>query len=229
MKNASITRALTAAFLVGIAICTYLIVQNKENLQGESQASDVHLLNRLAAKLVTERLAEVHVASISVDPSTNTTRTHLEWRERLHVYGDGREEFGPAKLITVNGTRPRFEALVIEFDDTDAPESLALGSGNLILFRRIYDENTAPTDGFSFADSKHPVPDVYATTNVPDEAEQSMWRRFWHLATDPAAAEVEGIHVHQVARSIATTLSSGKDYRVVAEAGGRMRIEEITR
>ena len=97
------------------------------------------------------------------------------------------------------------------------------------MFRRIYGEATAPKDGFSFADPQRPVPAVYRLSAEGSAEETEMWRRFWRLATDPSAAREQKARVRQVSRSIATTLEEGRSYRVIAEAGGLMRIREVRR
>lgn len=227
MKNALLTKTLTAGFLIGIAVCTYLIVQNKALLQREVSKTPTHLLNHLATKLVTERVAHVHVIALTDRTDKSPASITLGWRERLSVDVNGQETFGEASNITVGGTQPRFEALIMEFSKDQSVEALALGSGSLILFRRVYSESVAPNDGFSFAASDHPVPAIYATSEETGEEEKELWRRFWKLATDPAAADAEGIKVRQVARSIATTLETNRDYRVTVEAGGRIQIKEI--
>ncbi|MFT7616465.1 MAG: hypothetical protein ACI97A_000086 [Planctomycetota bacterium] len=227
MKNTNISRFLMAGLLTGIAVCTFLIVQNQRQLQNEVETQKVHFLNQLATKLVTERVAEFTVTQISAGLDGKSARCQLQWQERIHVDADGKEVFGTKTLIDVDGIQPRFEALIVEFSETDAKEALALGSGSLILFRRIYGENTAPSNGFSFADFNHPVPDIYATQDQPGSNEQETWRRFWQLATDPTSAEEEGLKVKQVSYSIATTLVPKGKYRVTAEAGGRLRIIEL--
>ena len=227
MKTAFVTKLLTGMFLVGIAICTFLIVRNNELLNRETPSVRARLLNHLAGKLLTQRVAEFRVEKMLPARGAKPPRTLLSWREQVGHTPQGQGLHAPALSIELEGSRPRFEALILEFKARGDSEGSPLEGARIILFRRIYSERLAPQAGFSFASDVQPVPPVYAHGTPPSLKEEELWRQLWHLATDPAAAEKEGIQVRPVARSIATTLEAGNSYRITVEASGLMRLEEL--
>ena len=80
--------------------------QNGTLLQKESAPSSPRLLNRLAAKLVAERVAEVRVVKLTHNEGEASPRMLLECGERLDVREDGREEFSDPVNVVVHGRRP---------------------------------------------------------------------------------------------------------------------------
>ena len=227
MKTAFVTKILTGMFLVGIAVCTFLIVRNNELLNRETPPLRERLLNHLAGRLLTQRIAEVRVEKAIPAEENQPPRILLSWRERVSRPSPGQEHLSWATKIDLVGSQPRFEALILEFKSHDDTDSGALAGGRIILFRRIYSERLAPRDGYSFARDFQTVPAVYARTQPPSVEEEELWRELWHLATDPAAADKEDIQVRQVARSIATTLTEGASYRITVEASGLMHLKEL--
>lgn len=184
-------------------------------LESDAQAEERALRGALAQRTVRRREALIRVVDQTRDPVTQRYRTRVVWEE---LAADGATRHEPIE-IGLAGRQPRFEALVMTFADDGRDDPLA--GRSLVLFRRAYGEHTAPEAGFSFADPSRPVPPGYRIGPRPSETERGLWRRFWSLATDPAAASAEGIDVLQ-AKAVSTRLLPGKHYLITATDQGQL-------
>lgn len=197
-----------AQWIIGLAVvaaggvATFVLLSPGEadrlRHENESLAREKFELERSIQRLTAEdRVAEVHVidqvrAGEIVDGKP--AATDLTTLEFIELDREGNTL--PARRITVQGTTPRIEALVIMF----SPESVAMGDAlrgkSLALFRGVYGEHQRPSEAV-WLDEPGEVPNVYRVNPQPGEFERRLWAKFWDYATDRALAERDGVRLTQ--------------------------------
>lgn len=223
----TIGRVFNFLFVGGILVCFALFgLQQwtkffpKTTIEEEMEAESRRLRTALAAKVVAARTIDVDVVARTIDPSSGRPKTRFLWREkRLTSNGEPDGHYDALELDCL-GTQPRFEALVMTFDDEEKTD---LRGKSLVLFRRVYGEFTAPEDGYSFADPEDPVPAAYRSGGPKNAAERQLWSQLWNVATDPVLARRHDVAVVQT-KAVAMNLIPGKRYRVEADSTGRIDI-----
>ena len=95
------------------------------------------------------------------------------------------------KETIIEGDVIHFDALIVKFSDKivmDGKEK------SLYLWRRIYGENTPPSQGFVI-ELPGKIPQRYADllSELPDTHQQMFWENIWQLANDPEKLNEYGI------------------------------------
>lgn len=112
------------------------------------------------------------------------------------------------------------ESLVIKFDDELVEAGDPWRGASLCLFRRLFTEQTRPEEGVALdPPGQEPAGYADAETHPADE----LWRNFWDLADDPAAAAERGVRaLHGEAPFV--ELRDGRSYLVELRASGGLSI-----
>ena len=184
-----------------------------------SQAEVEALTAAIALLKIDRRVARLEVLAHEPDPADPArTRTRLTFTE-LDATG---EAVGPARELTVDGTRVYLEALVIKFDDDYVEEGDFLRGSSVCLFQRVFGEAQSPADGVAIEPSGT-LPAVYGGDELPAPFYRELWQRFWEYAEDPDAAAALGVRaIHGEAPFIES--KPGKSYRVELRASGGLSI-----
>lgn len=194
------------------------------------RADIADLEERLATEIATrdatiERLGrDRRIARIEVldrqESGGEGVRTSLRF---IELDDDGRE-LGRRDL-TVPGDVVHIDAWTARFD----PEHVGRGDDplrdrTLVLLRRIYSDRIAPAEGVPL-DTPGAIPTGYAGSERA-RFEQGIWRRFWTLATDPAAARSAGLRVAQ-GEAVYKPMRPGETYELRVEAVGGMTLVPV--
>lgn len=129
------------------------------------------------------------------------------------------------RRCTVPGRVVFLDAWTVRFPQQDVIADDPMRGRSLSLLRRIYSDQMAPANGFAI-DTPGAVPDGYA---VSDGArfEQALWKRFWHLASDPQAAAEQGVRVAQ-GEAVYKPVSPGQIFDVELESAGGLVLRPTT-
>ncbi len=95
------------------------------------------------------------------------------------------------KEYTIQGDIIHFDALIVKFGDEMVMEGKKKA---LYLWRRVYGENMAPSQGYPIEESGR-KPERYKNLlkELPDRFENMFWKNIWKLANDPKMLEDYGI------------------------------------
>ncbi len=191
-------------------------------LQGELAAKQ-HELERveLALKLmkVEERVARVVV----LDQTPAKAGSRATSRVRFEEVDAGGKTIGTPKEITIDGDLLYVDAWVVKFEDLYVEQGDPLRSASLVLFRRLFGEHQAPSDGVSI-DAPGARPAAYGGATGMSELEQTVWKEFWDFANDPRRAAALGIRAaHGEADSI--KLKRGAVYTITKRSSGGLTIQ----
>jgi hypothetical protein len=197
-----------AQWIIGLAIvtaggvATFVLLSPGEadrlRKENEDLARQKFELQRSIERLSAEdRVAEVHVldqvrAGQMVDGKP--APTDLTMLEFIELDREGHPL--PGRRVTVEGTTPRIEALVIMFSPEHVAAGDALRGKSLALFRGVYGEHQRPRDAV-WLDPPGEVPNVYRVNPEPGEFERKLWAKFWDYATDRALADRDGVRLTQ--------------------------------
>ncbi len=130
--------------------------------------------------------------------------------------------FLPAKTFEVPGDTIHFDALLVQFPKESVAEGDPLRGHTLHLFRRIYGDTQAPTEGLYF-DTNREIPDIYRVSDDPSEYETQLWDSFWAMALDPRLAESNGVKV-ALGQDVYTKMVPGKIYELTLQSNGGLAI-----
>ncbi|MCE9619278.1 MAG: hypothetical protein K8R92_05170 [Planctomycetes bacterium] len=156
-------------------------------------------------------------AAAALDPNTLTTT--LNWIE-MDEHG---REVG-RRSYTIPGTTLFVDAWTVRFPQESVVADDFLRGRSLVLLRRIYSDAMKPKDGFPI-DTPGSVPDGYAA-GEPQRFEQSVWKGFWRLASNPEAAAREGIRVAQ-GEAVYKPVSAGQVYELQIENAGGLTLTPL--
>ncbi len=104
---------------------------------------------------------------------------------------DNKLETVLAREYTIEGDVVHFDALIVTFSD-----QLVMGGGRraLYLWRRVYGEKKAPSEGFPIEiPSRRPARYRDFLKNLPVCEQEMFWDAIWKLANDPDALKEYGI------------------------------------
>ena len=138
-----------------------------------------------------------------------TTVDFIELDERGRELGR-RRAIVPGRILFLDAWTVRFPQQTVIDADPMRGRSIA-------LLRRLYSDRMAPVDGVPI-DTPGSVPDGYAASEGA-RFERALWKRFWRLATDPVAAEAEGVRVAQ-GEAVYKPVAPGQRYEVELESAG---------
>lgn len=138
-----------------------------------------------------------------------TTVDFIELDER------GRE-LGRRRAV-VPGRTVFLDAWTVRFPQQSVVDADPMRGRTVALLRRIYSDRMAPADGVAI-DTPGAVPDGYAASDGA-RFERALWSSFWRLATDPVAAEAQGVRVAQ-GEAVYKPVASGQRFEVELESSG---------
>ena len=136
---------------------------------------------------------------------------------------DGGREIG-RRRASVPGRTVFLDAWTIRFPNEGIAEADPLRGRSVALLRRIFSDRLAPADGIAI-DTPGAVPDGYAATDGA-RFERALWKRFWSLATDPAAAAEQGVRVAQ-GEAVYKPVAAGQRYDVELESAGGLVLRPV--
>lgn len=157
----------------------FQLQQAIERLTAESRVAEIYVVDQVrAGELVEGKPAETDL----------TTLDFIEIDREGHPL--------PSRRVTVKGTTPRFEGLVIMFDHEHVAMGDALRGKSLALFTGVYGEFQPPVEAVRL-DAAGQVPDIYRVNPEPSELERKLWSQFWDYARNPDLAAREGVRLAQ--------------------------------
>ena len=183
----------------------------------ESLARSAELSTALRHLKVDTRRARLTVLSQrSHDEAAGAVVSRVRFQE---LASDG-EPLGEPVDAELPGRVAYVESLVIKFDDELVASGDPWRGASLCLFRRLFSELQRPEDGV-LLDPPGQEPAGYSDADL--EPADELWRNFWDLADDPAAAAARGVRaLHGEAPFV--ELRDGRSYLVELRASGGLTI-----
>jgi hypothetical protein len=133
---------------------------------------------------------------------------------------EGGRELGRTQA-TLPGRVIFLDAWTVRFPQETVAAADPLRGRSVALLRRIYSDRMQPVQGVAI-DTPGAVPHGYAAGDAA-RFEQAIWRRFWALAGDPAAAAAEGVRVAQ-GEAVYKPVTVGQRFRVELESSGGLTL-----
>ena len=197
---------------------TALLESRISELEEQVQQRDLQL-SFLRAR---HRVARVDVLDQTAhpdSPSGMTTRLRF-----VELNQDGLA-IGPGQEYEIEGDIAYFEALVIKFDDDFVAANDLLKGSSLLLFRRIFGEYQAPSDGFPL-DPVGQYPAAYSPERGDTSFHRDLWARFWEYALDPGVVRESGVRaMHGEAPFI--KLEANRSFELELRSSGGLTIRPI--
>ncbi len=147
------------------------------------------------------------------DSELVTTVEFVELDDRGRQVGSRRAQV-PGRVVFLDAWTVRFPQDRVIEDDPMRGRTVA-------LLRRIYSDRMPPAQGVPI-DTPGAVPDGYAASDGA-RFEQALWKRFWLLASDPAAAEAMGVRVAQ-GEAVYKPTAPGQRFDVELESSGGLTL-----
>jgi hypothetical protein len=135
----------------------------------------------------------------------------------------------PTKIIlekeyTIKGDIVHFDALIVKFDDKMVMDG---ESRALYLWRRVYDEETAPQDGFAIEQpGTEPLRYSDLLELLPADQRQLFWSNIWDLAEEPDKLADQGIKA-VYGNDVYMRLSTGFVYLFKINSAGQFYPEVV--
>jgi hypothetical protein len=187
-------------------------------LETELQTRDLQL-GFLRART---RVARVDVLEQSENPdapSGLTTRLRF-----VELNPDGLA-LGAGTEYEIAGDIAYFEALIIKFDDAFVASNDLLKGSSLLLFRRIFGEYQAPSDGFPL-DPVGQYPPSYSPEHKDSSFHRDLWARFWEYALNPSVVRESGVRaMHGEAPFI--KLEPNRSFELELRSSGGLTIRPV--
>ncbi len=145
---------------------------------------------RLKTALLKERrrVARIDVVAREDDP---TARGGVRTRFRFTEVDERGHPLAPGQEFQIEGDLLYVDAQVIKFDDSFVEDHDLLRGSTLLLFRRLFGEFQAPSEGFPI-DAVGVRPRAYSAED--DGAfEAALWKDFWDYANQPEIARASGV------------------------------------
>lgn len=181
----------------------------------ESRAAELAMALRHLK--VERRRARLTVLEQGPDPSA---AGRLLTRVSFQELGADGEPLGPPVEADLPGRMAYIESLVIKFDDALVEAGDPWRGASLCLFRRLFSEHQSPEQGVAL-DAPGVVPAGYSDADLQPASD--LWRDFWELADDPAAAAARGVRaLHGEAPFV--ELRPGRAYVVELRASGGLSV-----
>jgi hypothetical protein len=166
-----------------------------------------------------QRVARLVVLDQTPPSTTSRGSTRLRFEE-VDANGD---PIGAGKELTIEGDVVYVDSWVVKFEDLFVEQHEALRSASLVLFRRLFGEHQAPSDGVAI-DPPDRRPAVYGGDTAMNALEAELWQKFWELSNDPKQAAKLGVRAaHGEAPS--QKLKKGEVYVVTRRASGGLTIQ----
>lgn len=201
----------------------WITTDQVQRLNRELAALQSEMTARLAERdAMIDRLGrERRIGRIEVLGQSLSERGEVvDTRIRFIELDDGGHELGRMEA-TVPGAVLFVDALTVRFDPQLVAEGSPMRGRTLVLLRRLYSDRMRPVDGIPI-DTPGAVPDGYAGTDRA-RYEQSLWTRFWAIATDPKVARDMGVRVAQ-GEAVYQPMRTGQAFDLRVEAVGGMTL-----
>jgi cell division protein FtsB len=190
---------------------------NREVLAKNAQ---IEMLETARHLLKTDRrLAELRVVGIERDEKGKAIKSRLEFVE-LSPQGD---PLSQPKQMELLGDLIYIDSWIIKFDDTYVEKGDIERGTSLCLFRRVFSEDTLPSEGFSL-DEVGMRPQAYARGGKMSDFEKKLWGDFWEFANDPKKAAEMGIRAAN-GEALSIKVREGKTYSISLRASGGNSID----
>jgi hypothetical protein len=176
--------------LVGVAgILLYKVQTDHQRSLAERDAkieAQRQIIGRLGA--------ETRVADIVVTQQERKADGKLHTELLFQEYDRSGKEL-PPRLVNVVGDVIHVDSKVIKFNQSYVEAGEDLRGKSILLFHKIYGDQTAPADGVML-DAPGKTPLIYRSVDPRvAEFETKLWDNFWTLMTDAAAREKAGVDV----------------------------------
>lgn len=182
----------------------------------EARALRLQTANRLLK--VDQRRALLRVMEQGPMSGNHGVQTRVEFVE-LDAQG---QPLGLARQFVLAGDVAYVDAWVVKFADESVEVGDPLRAASICLFRRIFGEDQAPSEGF-LLDPVGTRPSAYSDGSEASAFEANLWAQFWDYANDPARARQAGIRAaHGEAPYV--KLVPGRQYRLELRASGGLSI-----
>lgn len=229
MAAAAARIAVTVGVLGGVIIggIAWWTLDREATLRAEIAALEASMAIEIATREATierlgrdRRLARIEVLERLEGADGEGPTTVLRF---IEIDDEGRE-LGrrdislPGDVVHVDAWTVRFPAEMVGSGEDP------LRDRTLVLLRRIYTDEMQPREGVPL-DTPGGVPDGYA---IGESArfEQAIWKRFWHIATDPEVAREAGVRVAQ-GEVVYKPMRPGEVYELRVEALGGMTLAPL--
>ena len=194
---------------------TALLESRIGELEQELQTRDLQL-DFLRAR---NRVARVEVLDQVLRPDQPGGMTT---RLRFVELGPDGKALNEGQEFELAGDVAYFEALVIKFDDDFVANNDLLRGSSLLLFRRIFGEYLAPSDGFQL-DTVGQYPQSYSPEHQDETFHRDLWARFWEYALEPSVVRESGVRaMHGEAPFI--KLEPGHNFELELRSSGGLTI-----
>ena len=178
------------------------------------QAALEGMIDRLTRQ---RRIAQIVVTDQQNGPAGLPNQTTL-----LMVELDGEEKPIARHTFTLPGHVAFFDGLIVKFDHDAVATAHPLRGQTVVLLRRVYSEQMAPSEGLPI-DAVGQVPAGYSGPERPVDFEQRLWARFWDLCNDPVLAAEYGVRVAQ-GEAVYKPMRPGVLYELTVEASGGLNL-----
>ncbi len=217
-RSAEITRlvgAVEQAERQNVALNAQVATQQQQIAEQRVELERLGLALRL--QKVERRVARIVVLDQRADAG-GVMRTRVRFEE-VDAAGN---PVGKATEATIAGSILYVDAWVVKFDDFLVEGGDELRGASLVLFRRLFGEHQAPSDGVAL-DGMGERPAAYGGDSPMGELERSVWNEFWEYANDAKRAAAAGIRAaHGEAPSI--QLRTGEVYTVTLRASSGLTV-----
>lgn len=116
------------------------------------------------------------------------------------------------------------DAWTVKFGREDVANGNPLTGRTLVLLRRMYSDQLAPSEG-PLIDTPGAVPPAYAVSDA-GRFEQQIWQQFWNISSDAELARSMGVRVAQ-GEAVYKRVRSGQTYELIVDAAGGMSLTPI--
>ena len=164
------------------------------------------------------RIAEVLVASVAADGSSDRNATTIKFLEY-----DAKGNPLPPKYFTFLGNIIQFQSMVIRFDDRYVQSGHDLKGKSVYIFMKAFCLDGKNTQIFDI-NNMNEIPTGYEVKGENRNFQKALWRRFWQYALKPQQAGRIGIKNAQI-EAPGTKFLPGTLYTIKIEHDGGMRID----
>jgi hypothetical protein len=198
----------------------------QEKLRTRLAAVEAEMAQKLAERqAMIDRLSRTRrIGHLEIPTQKINAAGAVESSDVLFVeLDDAGHELG-RQTFTVPGDTVYVDAWTVKFDSERVAEGHPLRGKTLILLRRIYSEQTAPSQGAAI-DTPGAIPTGYAASDGA-RYEQSLWRKFWEIASDPQLAKEMGVRVAQ-GEAVYQKVKMGQTFKLTVDSLGGMNMEPL--
>ncbi len=174
------------------------------------------MIERLSAS---RRSAHLRIGKQTLDLSGKVVDTALEF---IELDESGSEL--ARQSMTLPGEVVYIDAWTVKFTHDDVAHGMPLTGRTLVLLRRIYTDQLAPSHG-PMIDTPGGIPPAYVASDS-GRFEQQLWSQFWKIASDPALAAAMHVRVAQ-GEAVYKRVRTGQTYELIVDAAGGMSLTPL--